>query len=197
MTGSTKTRTRLSREQRRRQLVGIGLRKLVERPIQEVSIDEVATEAGISRGLLFHYFPSKAAFHEAVVAAAGRRVLRNVTPDEGVDVESALRQVVERYVAQIDRRRASYLALLYGQRSSGVDDLAGTLRTALAQKVIDVLGLGANCRPVVHGWVAYVEDRALTWSAVPVGERAEDLDDLVGHCTHALHALLDEGGPTS
>lgn len=54
----TQTRVRLKPEERRTQLINIGLRLLVDRPIHEMSIDEVAAEAGISRGLLFHYFPS-------------------------------------------------------------------------------------------------------------------------------------------
>ena len=65
------TMVRLTPDERRRQLLGIGLRMFVDKPVQEVSIDAVAAEAGISRGLLFHYFPTKTAYHQAVVAAAG------------------------------------------------------------------------------------------------------------------------------
>ena len=68
------SRVRMTPEDRRRQLVGIGLRKFVERPVQELSLDEVAAEAGVSRGLLFHYFPTKTDYHRAVVEAARRRV---------------------------------------------------------------------------------------------------------------------------
>ena len=69
-------RRRLSADERRRQLVGIGLAMIVETPIQDLSMDDIATEAGISRGLLFHYFPTKTDFYLACIAAAGRRILR-------------------------------------------------------------------------------------------------------------------------
>ena len=75
-------RRRLSADDRRRQLVGIGLAKIVETPIQDLSLDEVAAEAGISRGLLFHYFPTKTDFYLACISAAGRRMLRTTAPDE-------------------------------------------------------------------------------------------------------------------
>src|SRR5204863_260541 len=78
-------RTRLSPEDRRRQLLGIGLRMLVEKPIQDLPLDAVAAEAGISRGLLFHYFPTKTDYYDAVIDAALRRVLRNISPDGIVD----------------------------------------------------------------------------------------------------------------
>jgi hypothetical protein len=45
-------------------------------------------------------------------------------------------------------------------------------------------------RDVVRAWWAYTEDRALTWSAVPTGERPVPLSQLVEECVAALHALL-------
>nr|MCU0297738.1 TetR/AcrR family transcriptional regulator [Candidatus Nanopelagicales bacterium] len=72
---------RMAPEDRRRQLIGVGLRMLTERPIQAVSVDAVAAEVGISRGLLFHYFPTKTDYYDAVLDAAVRRTLRNTEPD--------------------------------------------------------------------------------------------------------------------
>ncbi|GAB4077717.1 TetR/AcrR family transcriptional regulator [Nostocoides australiense] len=180
----TTSRVRLTPEERRRQLVGIGLRKFVERPALELSLDEVAAEAGVSRGLLFHYFPSKTAYHRAVVEAAGRRVLRTVRPDTGLTGAPAVRQIVERLIAQIVRRRASYLALVYGQAGPLHDQddpgaTATSLRAGIAELVCRALpGLDPG---VTHAWVAYVEDRALHAGADTAREAA--------HCVAALQAL--------
>ncbi len=188
---SAPPRVRMPPAERRRQLVGIGLRKFVEQPVQDLSLDDVAAEAGVSRGLLFHYFPTKTDFHRAVVEAAGRRVLRNVAPDAGVAGDTAVTQVVERFVAQITRRRASYLALVYGQGPVSLasdGDTAGTLREEMARLVVAAAGLGPRALPVVHAWVAYIEDRAL--QCVEAGDPpGAGCDDLVGHCVDALHAL--------
>lgn len=181
----------MSPQERRRQLLGIGLSKLVERPIQDLSVDEVAREAGISRGLLFHYFPSKTAYHEEVTAAAVRRVMRNTAPDEGVTGEEGLAQFVRRFFAQVERRREFYLALVFG---SGVVSLGGdrvdSLRMTIAQRVVATLGLEESAEGTVHAWAAYVEDRALRWSAPPPAERTRGLDTEVRHCVAALRALL-------
>jgi len=183
-------RTRLSQDDRRRQLIGIGLRMLVEKPIQDLSLDAVAAEAGISRGLLFHYFPTKTDYYDAVVGAALRRVTRNIAPDADADPEVALHQFVERFFAQIDRRRDFYVALVFG---SGSIRLGGegveTHRMTVALRVVAALGLPSDKVPVVHGWTAYVEDRALLWSGTPVAERTP-LGDEVGHCSAALTSLL-------
>jgi AcrR family transcriptional regulator len=184
------SRTRLSQDERRRQLLGIGLRMLVEKPIHDLSLDAVAAEAGISRGLLFHYFPTKTDYYDAVVGAALRRVLRNVSPDPDVDPDTALRHFVERFYAQIERRREFYLALVFG---SGAISVGGegieSHRMTVARRVVDAIGLDATTTPVVHGWTAYVEDRALLWSGTPVAERPP-LGDEVAHCCRSLVVLL-------
>jgi AcrR family transcriptional regulator len=185
-----RTRTRLSQDERRRQLLGIGLRMLVEKPIQDLSLDAVAAEAGISRGLLFHYFPTKTDYYDAVVGAASRRVMRNISPDPDTAPDVALRQFVERSFAQIERRREFYLALVFG---SGPISLGGegvdSHRTAVARRLVESLGLDPAVNTVVHGWTAYVEDRALLWSGAPKAERGP-LEDEVAHCCAALAALL-------
>jgi AcrR family transcriptional regulator len=189
-------RVRMTPDDRRRQLVGIGLRKFVERPVQDLSLDEVAAEAGVSRGLLFHYFPTKTDYHRAVVEAAGRRVARNVAPDAGVAGDAAVRQVVERFLDQVSRRRASYVALVLGQapivRAAATDGVAG-IREHLASAVMAATGQPDAVRPVVHGWVAYLEDRALQWSALPRSERDAARTGLVDHCTRALALLTADG----
>jgi len=185
-----RSRTRLSQDERRRQLLGIGLRMLVEKPIQDLSLDAVAAEAGISRGLLFHYFPTKTDYYDAVVGAALRRVLRNISPDPDVASDVALRQFVERFYAQIDRRREFYLALVFGSDAISIGgEGVESHRMTVAHRVVAALGLEHDATPVVHGWTAYVEDRALLWSGVGPAARAA-LDDEVGHCCRALDALL-------
>lgn len=184
-------RTRMTQDERRRQLVGIGLRMLVERPIQELAVDEVAKEAGISRGLLFHYFPNKTAFHDAVVAAAGRRVVRNTAPEEDLTGWEAVAQFVERFHEQVDRRRGSYLALVFGGGSVTLDgELVEDLRETMGARVRDLLDLPGSAAPVTDAWTAYVEARALRWSAVPAAERRTDLAAQTEHCVRALAALL-------
>ena len=197
------SRVRMTPEDRRRQLVGIGLRKFVERPVQDLSLDEVAAEAGVSRGLLFHYFPSKTDYHRAVVEAAWRRVGRNVTPDPDAVGSAAVRQVVERFLLQVERRRETYVALVLGQApiaraaddAGAADPVVGGLRGQLAALVVAAADLPDAALPAAHGWVAYLEDRALQWSALPEAAREAERRALVEHCTGALALLtLTEAG---
>jgi AcrR family transcriptional regulator len=185
---SEPSRRRLSADDRRRQLIGIGLTKLLETPIQDLSMDEIAVEAGISRGLLFHYFPTKTDFYLECIAAAGRRIQRNTRPNEGdsgdVQVETMVRLMIE----QIDRRRAFYQSLVHTAPEAA--HVYESVRAVCADRVVAALELAAVQRPVVHAWWAYVEDRALAWSADPPSRRTTDLATLTTHCCTALTALL-------
>ncbi len=189
---SDPARRRLSADDRRRQLVGIGLAMIIETPIQDLSLDQVAVEAGISRGLLFHYFPTKTDFYLACISAAGRRILRNTAPDVSASGADQVRQMVTAMVEQLDRRRSFYHPLVHG---SGVADpraseVYDSVRSVSTDRVLDALELLPVARPAVHAWWAYVEDRALSWSAVPVDERTASLPELVSHCETVLHAVL-------
>ncbi|HXH80564.1 TetR/AcrR family transcriptional regulator [Nocardioides sp.] len=193
---SDPARRRLSADDRRRQLVGIGLSMIIETPIQDLSLDQVAVEAGISRGLLFHYFPTKTDFYLACISAAGRRILRNTAPDTSAPGVDQVRDMVTAMVEQIDRRRSFYLTLVHGSGVADprVSEVYDSVRSVSTDRVLDALELEPAARPVVHAWWAYVEDRALSWSAVPMQARRESLDALVDHCERVLATLGAEPG---
>ena len=188
-------RRRLSAQERRRQLVGIGLAKIVEKPIQDLSMDDIAAEAGISRGLLFHYFPTKTDFYLACIAAAGRRMLRNTAPDGDLPGEAQVEATTRLMIEQIERRRDFYLALVHGHGVADprVSEVMDSVREGSTERVMVALDVPERQRAVVRAWWAYTEDRALTWSAVPTGERPVSLSELVEECVAALHALLGLG----
>jgi len=190
--GAPVVRRRLSADERRRQLVAIGLAKIVETPIQDLSMDDIATEAGISRGLLFHYFPTKTDFYLACIAAAGRRMLRTTAPDERATGEEQVETVTRLMIEQIERRRGFYLALVHGHGVADprVSEVMDSVRDGSTERVMTALDVPEARRDVVRAWWAYTEDRALTWSAVPTGERPVPLSQLVEECVAALHALL-------
>ena len=187
-------RRRLSADDRRRQLVGIGLSRIIDTPIQDLSLDQIAAEAGISRGLLFHYFPTKTDFYLACVAAAGRRILRNTAPSEYDEGPAQVRSMLVAMIEQIDRRRSFYLTLVHGSGVADprVSEVHDSVRSVSTDRVMSALGLAMASRPTVHAWWAYVEDRALSWSADPMGDRTESLDELVAHCERVLAALCAE-----
>src|SRR5947209_6335587 len=94
-------RLRRTADDRRAQLVQIGLELLPTTPVQELTIDEVARRAGISRSLLFHYFATKRDYYTAVTRAAADLLWEHLVPRPGTPPEEQVRGMVDRYVGWV------------------------------------------------------------------------------------------------
>src|SRR5579883_2676993 len=105
-------RTRLDVEERRKQLVALGIELFAERTYDDVSIDELAQAAGISKGLLYHYFPTKRDFYVATVREAAQQLLdRTATPAQ-MDPLDRLRAGLDAYIDYVGKHGKPYQALL-------------------------------------------------------------------------------------
>ncbi|GAA3079797.1 AcrR family transcriptional regulator [Kribbella aluminosa] len=189
---------RLTADERRKQLVKLGLMMLRTKPIHELSIDEIASAAGISRGLLFHYFPSKRDYYVAVISAAGRRLLRVTKPDDALAPEQQLREMLTQFVAFIERRRTAYISFVRG--AAGGDDFAVEVydetRAGLTKRILTYLGTPEVADDPtsadylrIHAWLSYTEDLAIEWSGLPEEDRPYSATHLVKHSIEALHTL--------
>src|SRR4051812_32614740 len=108
------TRSRLAPDERRSQLLDLGVRLLATRTLDELSIDLLAEEAGISRGLLYHYFGGKHAFREAVVRrAADELIAQTAPPATGAPLER-LEASLAAYVDYVLANFEGYVSLLKG-----------------------------------------------------------------------------------
>ncbi|AYA24470.1 MULTISPECIES: TetR/AcrR family transcriptional regulator [Rhodococcus] len=183
-----KGRRRLPPEERRRQLVAIGLQELSTRPIHALSIDRVAEIAGISRGLLFRYFPTKQDFYVAVVGAASRRLLRAADPDP--DEQDPLRAVLQPFVSFIDRHGDNYQAFFHSGVGSDpqIRDIHDSMRDTMVERV--VAALGCDDTPVtrmrLRAWWALVESLAID----RFHEGTPSIDEIVDYSAALLPTVL-------
>jgi AcrR family transcriptional regulator len=169
VTPATPARSRLSPEERRAQLIGIGLELLRQRPLHEVSVDELASAAGISKALVFHYFGSKADLLQAIAAAAAEEFIAVTEPDPTLPLEEQLEQSMAAFVRYVADNQTGYVMLVRGPAST--DDAMRTLfdqtRMRVVDRIIAKLGpldpMPAGFRLVVRGWVAFAEDVTTTW----------------------------------
>jgi AcrR family transcriptional regulator len=187
-------RTRLDPDARRTQLVELGLKMLSTLPLDKVAIDDIAAEAGISRGLLFHYFPTKRDYHVAVARAAAQELLDRTDTLVGSTLGERLRANVEAFVDHLTENRDAYVAFIRGSAGGDPDLLAvyEDTRTAFTDRVLTGLGLAQRdeprLRPAVRGWVAFTEEVTVDW--LSRDRNALDRDGLVDLIDDALVALV-------
>ncbi|RBY95569.1 TetR/AcrR family transcriptional regulator [Blastococcus sp. TF02-8] len=187
---SEPARGRRSAEDRRAQLVRIGLELLPTTPVQELTIDEVARRAGISRSLLFHYFPSKRDYYTAVTRAAADLMWEHLLPAPGTPPEEQVTGMLDRYVGWVETFRESHLAFVRGAAGGDpwVSEVYEETRRRLVGVALAALELPDEPlqRQLVLAWFAFTEDLVGSWADDPTMSRPELLGllrDVLGRLT--------------
>jgi AcrR family transcriptional regulator len=170
-----RARLRLDTGERRAQLIELGIAAFAERTYDEVSVEEVARRAGTSKGLLYHYFPTKRDFYVACLREAARQLLaRTLTDDtEGAPLDR-VRRGLDGYLDYVARRARAYTALFRGGIGSDPEVAAiieETRSAYLARILSEIEGVPFVCdlrgspalRLALRGWIGFVEAASLEW----------------------------------
>jgi AcrR family transcriptional regulator len=189
---TTAKRVRLSPEARRKQLIELGVEMLATRRLDELSVELIAQSAGISRGLLFHYFVSKQEFHQEVARAAAAEMIRRTEPDTTLPPVQALAAALNAFIDYVEENPDNYKSLVRGAASGDQDMRAifDETRATMARRIIGVIAqlgleLGERTTLAIHGWVAYVEECVIRW----IGSQGLGRDELLEMLTKSLPAV--------
>ncbi|WP_353942183.1 TetR/AcrR family transcriptional regulator [Streptomyces sp. HUAS MG91] len=176
---ATGVRRRMGVEERRRQLIGVALELFSHRSPDEVSIDEIAAAAGISRPLVYHYFPGKLSLYEAALKRAAEDLAeRFEEPREG-PLGARLLRVMGRFFDFVDEHGPGFSALMRGGPavgSSATNALIDSVRQAAYVQILAHLGIvspSPRLELVVRSWISLAESTALIWldgRRIPRGE---------------------------
>ncbi|MFF8926644.1 TetR/AcrR family transcriptional regulator [Streptomyces longwoodensis] len=170
-----RVRRRLSTGERREQLLGVGARLFSESPYDDVWIEQVAEIAGVSRGLLYHYFPTKRDFFAAVVERESERMLAMTAPVPGVPVRAQLSAGLDAYLEYVRAHAHGYRAF-HRADAAGDRTVRRVYQRALAAQERQVLAALAadpefgpaveacpEVRLAVRGWLAFTTAVSLEW----------------------------------
>lgn len=162
-------RTRLSTGQRREQLLTIGAGLFAKHPYDEVWIEEVAEIAGVSRGLLYHYFPTKRDFFAEIVRAESTRLLEASAPDPALPIGEQLAAGLDVYLDYAQTHPEGYRVI---HRAAGTADeeirrIRDLGMAANRERILAVLSalkpVDDTVRLAVRGWLAFVVALCLDW----------------------------------
>ncbi|GHA53571.1 TetR family transcriptional regulator [Streptomyces canarius] len=162
-------RRRMGVEERRQQLIGVALDLFSRRSPDEVSIDEIASAAGISRPLVYHYFPGKLSLYEAALERASEDLAsRFAEPHEG-PLGARLLRVMGRFFDFVDEHGPGFSALMRGGPAVGsttTNALVDSVRQAAYDQILSHLGVteaSPRLELVVRSWISLAESTALIW----------------------------------
>lgn len=187
---------RLEPDARRAHLLAIGTAAFGANAYDDVQIEQIARLAGVSRGLLYHYFPSKRDFFAAIIEQGYQDILTVTRPDPSLAPQVQLMQGLTAYLDYVERNPHMYRALFRSAASADPSIrqvVQGNLDTQ-ARRLVS--GLGALPCPealtyqAVRSWLAFLVQTALDW--LDWLDRPETMTrpQLLAMCVGALQGAL-------
>ncbi|MEI5101149.1 helix-turn-helix domain-containing protein [Streptomyces sp. PmtG] len=189
-----RTRRRLSTEERKEQLLTVGARLFAQHPYDDVWIERVAEIAGVSRGLLYHYFPTKRDFFAAVVRRESLRMLRLTAAEPGLPIRAQISTGLDAFLGYVESHAEGFRAF-HRAEAAGDPAVRAVYREGLAAHERQILAaLAADpetarladdppaLRLAVRGWLAFLVAVCLEWleTREPSRDQVRDL------CARAL-----------
>jgi AcrR family transcriptional regulator len=162
------TRARLDVDERRRQLVALGHELFSARTYDEVSIDELARAAGISKGLLYHYFPTKRDFYIATVREAAQQLLDRTDTPRQMEMGDRLNAGIAAWLDYVSGHGPAFISLLRSGIGADVEvaRIVDQTREAFLERLLEEAPIekpSPIVRVALRGWVGLVESAAVEW----------------------------------
>ncbi|HLL24621.1 MAG TPA: helix-turn-helix domain-containing protein, partial [Kofleriaceae bacterium] len=131
-----RTRVRLETDERRAQLLELAKRAFSDRSYDDVSIDDLAREAKISKGLLYHYFPTKRDLYLAGLSEIADDLVAAITnvPEHLAPIDR-VRASLDAYLDYVTRHARAFVSLMRG--GIGSDPQVATVIENVRQRLFD------------------------------------------------------------
>ncbi|MFD9416586.1 TetR/AcrR family transcriptional regulator [Streptomyces goshikiensis] len=183
---------------RRAELIAIGRRLFADTSYDALSMDDIAKQAGVAKGLIYYYFTSKRGYYLAIVEDSVAELVARAGGDTDLPGAERVRRTIEGYLTYAEHHQAAYRTIVTGGVGSDAEVLA--IRDAVREELVAAIAEGAYGRrevpPIARlalvGWLAAVEGTTLEWIAAPADGAAgrPDRDRLGALLVRQLRATL-------
>jgi AcrR family transcriptional regulator len=172
----------MSTDARRAQLLDAGVALLQHRPHTEVSTEEIAEAAGVSKGLLYHYFPTKTEFIVAALERGQQELAARLAPDDSLPPVKRLDASLDAFLDYVEEYPAAFASIFRGESESPtITAVLEAGRTEQLESLLQELGKWQEApvpvkrtpelEAAVQGWIFFVEGAVLHWMENEGGDR--------------------------
>ncbi|MCX4524734.1 MULTISPECIES: TetR/AcrR family transcriptional regulator [unclassified Streptomyces] len=183
---------------RRAELIAIGRRLFADTSYDALSMDDIAKQAGVAKGLIYYYFQSKRGYYLAIVEDSVAELVARAGGDTDLPGAERVRRTIEGYLAYAEHHQAAYRTIVTGGVGSDAEVLA--IRDAVREELVAAIAEGAYgrreipplARLALVGWLCAVEGATLEWIGALAAQAADqpDRDRLGALFVRQLRATL-------
>ena len=193
MTARAPAYQRLQVDERRRRLLELGVDLFARHTYAELSMAAIAREAGISKALLYHYFPSKQAYFVATLERQAEELAALTAIDPALPPIEQLTGALDAFLGWVEEHADGYGKLLEGATTHAeVRELVDQVRAVTADRIL--AGLSPDeppappLRAAVYGWLWFMDGALTDWLRHRDIERPQLLGLLLGTLYGAVTA---------
>jgi AcrR family transcriptional regulator len=161
--------TRLNVDERRSQIVAAGTSLFTKHAYEEISMRQIAETAGVSKPLLYHYFPSKIDLFKAAVAEAAAELQRVIEPAGPGNPAEQLAASLDAYLGWIEQNAVTWTKLMQSAATlPEAREIVEGFRARSMQMVLARLSGRRKPRPALRaaiaGWLGYMDAAIIDWA---------------------------------
>jgi AcrR family transcriptional regulator len=192
---------RLDNDERRAQLLAMGRQAFTTHSYDEVSIDNLAKKAKLSKGLFYYYFPTKRDLYIAGLTETARDLMSKLVGTVPHDLPPRERAMisVDAYLDHVASQGSGFVALMRGGIGSDpeVSAVLEKVRASIVDEFLSSAPISAVLRQrplsriAIRGWIGMVEAVSIEWLTEKSLERATVRDLLVDSLFDLLLRVLD------
>jgi len=154
---------------RRAELIAIGRRLFADTSYDALSMDDIARQAQVAKGLIYYYFHSKRGYYLAIIEDSVAGLVSFAESGAALPPVQRVLRTVDSYLRYAEHNQAAYRAIVSG--GVGFDTEVHAIRDGVREAIVATIAEGAYGRtdiaPVARmgllAWVCSVEGAALAW----------------------------------
>jgi len=162
-------RTRLSPDERRMRIIDAAEALFKTQRYSQISVGDVARTAGITQGLVYHYFPTKDALFAAALQQRAADLIGSAALDSSAPFAEQVERAVQGYMDWVESHSIAYLNLLRSPDAAEPQFFAitETAREVIIDNLLDALGIERDRAPAtrlsLRGYLGYTESTVARW----------------------------------
>ncbi|MEV1082542.1 TetR/AcrR family transcriptional regulator [Streptomyces sp. NPDC050211] len=186
---------------RRAELIAIGRKLFADTSYDALSMDDIARQAQVAKGLIYYYFQSKRGYYLAIIKDSVADLVTYAASGLELPPVDRVHRTIDSYLRYAEHNQAAYRTIVSG--GVGFDAEVHAIRDGVREAIVATIAEGAygssDIAPLARmgllAWVCSVEGAALDWIDHPELSRDVMCELLVKSLGGAMRAI-EELDPT-